>query len=196
MADIVLFHSVLGQTPGFVAFADRLREAGHTVHTPDLFDGATFDSIEAGMANIEAVGFDAALELGVQAVEGLPHDVVYSGFSFGVMPAEKLTVTRPGARAAVFFDGCADPSYFGTWPEGVRVQVHGMDRDPEFAESGDLEAARDLVDAVGGELFLYPGDAHLFSDRSMPWYDAEAASLAMARMLDLLARLEVAGGRR
>ena len=189
MTEIVLFHSVLGQTPGFTGFADRLREAGHTVHTPDLFEGRTFGSLEDGMAHVEAVGFEATLERGVRAGEELPAEVVYAGFSLGVMPAEKLTVTRPGARGAVFVDACADPSYFGSWPDGVPLQVHGMDADPYFAEEGDLDAARQLVETIGAELHVYPGDAHLFADASMPWHDAEATALLTDRVLEFLRRL-------
>jgi hypothetical protein len=44
-----------------------------------------------------------------------------------------------------------------------------MDADPIFVEEGDLEAARELVESVdSAELFLYPGDQHLFADRSLP----------------------------
>lgn len=186
MTDVVLFHSVLGATPGFLAFAAALRDAGHTVHAPDLFEGRTFDSVETGLAHVQGVGFGEMTERGVQAAEALPADVVYAGFSFGVMPAERLTVTRPGALGAVFVDACADPSYFGTWPDGVPAQVHGMDRDPFFADEGDLDAARDLVKAVDGELFLYPGDAHLFADSSMPWHDAAATALLIERVLAFL----------
>ena len=57
MAEIILFHHVQGLTPGVVAFADELRRAGHTVHTPDLFEGRTFPSIDDGMAFAREVGF-------------------------------------------------------------------------------------------------------------------------------------------
>jgi esterase/lipase len=40
MAEVMLFHHAMGQTEGFTALADELRQAGHTVHTPDLFGGA------------------------------------------------------------------------------------------------------------------------------------------------------------
>lgn len=189
MAEVVLFPSVLGQTPGFRAFADELRAAGHTVHTPDVLGGQTFDSIEAGVANLQAIGFDTARARAVQAAADLPAEVVYAGFSFGVMPAEELVITRPGAVGALFFDSCAPPSYFGSWPPGVPVQVHGMEADPWFAEEGDLDAARELVEQVGAELFLYPGDAHLFTDSSMPWHDAGATTVLMSRVLRFLARV-------
>ncbi len=49
MTEIVLFHHAQGLTPGIDAFADELRRAGHTVHTPDLYDGHTFDTLEEGL---------------------------------------------------------------------------------------------------------------------------------------------------
>ncbi len=187
MAEVVLFHSVLGLTEGVTGFADDLRAAGHTVHTPDLFEGQTFDSIEAGMDNIQSIGFEAAAERGVLAADELPQEVVYGGFSFGVMPAMKLTVTRPGAKGGLFFDGFADVSYFGSWPDGAQAQIHAMDHDPFFVDEGDIEAAQAFVDSTdGAEMFLYPGNQHLFSDRSMPWYDEGATRQMTERVLAFL----------
>lgn len=188
MADIVLFHHVQGLTPGIVAFADGLRAAGHTVHTPDVFAGRTFPTLDEGMAHARTVGFDAILDRGVSEAEGLGPDVIYAGLSLGVMPAQKLAQTRAGARGALLIDACFPVSEFGDrWPEGVPVQVHGMDADPMFVEGGDLEAAQALVDATEqGELFLYPGDAHLFSDSSLPSFDPGATQLMTSRILDFL----------
>ncbi len=186
----MLFHHAQGQTPGFFAFADELRQAGHTVHTPDLFGGRTFGSIEEGLAYAREVGFGTLLGAGVQAVEGLPDDLVYAGFSLGVLPAQKLAQTRPGAKGALLFYSCVPISEFGSeWPQGVPVQIHGMDADPLFADEGDLEAARALVAATGeAELFLYSGDQHYFADSSLPSYDSAAAALLTRRVLAFLAR--------
>ena len=190
MAEVVLFHHAQGLTPGVVAFADELRRAGHTVHTPDLFDGRTFGSIEEGMAYAEQIGFPAeVLDRGARAVEGLPSELVYAGFSLGVLPAQMLAQTRPGARGALLCYSCVPVSEFGPgWPEGVPAQIHGMDADPIFAGEGDIDAARDLVNqAKDAELFLYPGDQHYFADSSLPSYDAEASALLIQRVLDFLA---------
>ncbi len=188
MVEVVLFHHVQGLTPGVVAFADELRRAGHTVHTPDLFDGRTFGSIEEGQSAVGEIGFEEILDRGVQAAEKLPADVVYAGFSLGVVPAQKLTQTRPGARGALFFHSCVPTSYFGSWPAGVPLQIHGMEADPFFVDEGDIEAARALVDEVeDAELFTYPGDQHLFADSSLPAYDADAAKLLTERVLAFLA---------
>jgi dienelactone hydrolase len=186
MTDVVLYHHVQGLTEGVRAFADQLRQAGHTVHTPDLFDGRTFETIEEGMAFAGEAGFGALLERGVAAAEGLGPDVVYAGFSFGVMPAQQLAQTRPEARGALLMYGCIPVSEFGqTWPGDVPVQVHGKQDDPFFAE--DLEAAQALVDSTDrAELFLYPGNEHLFADPSLPAYDAAAAALLTERVLAFL----------
>lgn len=188
VADVVLFHHAQGLTPGVVGFGDELRRAGHTVHTPDLYEGRTFDTLQEGMGYAEQIGFDEVLERGVRAVEGLPTELVYAGFSLGVLPAQKLTQTRPGARGALLFYSCVPVSEFGSaWPDGVPVQVHGMDADPIFVGEGDIEAARALIESVGqGELFLYPGDQHYFADSSLPSYDADATALLLHRTLSFL----------
>ena len=189
MAEVVLFHHAQGLTPGVVAFADELRRAGHIVHTPDLFEGRTFGAIEEGMAFAEQAGFpDEVIGRGVRAVEGLPAGLVYAGFSLGVLPAQKLAQTRPGARGALLFYSCVPVSAFGSaWPEGVPVQVHGMDADPIFVGEGDIDAARELVEqAENAELFLYAGDQHYFADSSLPSYDADATALMVQRMLEFL----------
>ena len=188
MAEVVLFHHAQGLTPGVTAFADELRNAGHIVHTPDLFDGRTFDSIEKGMGFVGELGFGEVLARGEQAVADLPSELVYAGFSLGVVPAQMLAQTRPGARGALFFYSCIPVSEFGQrWPEGVPVQVHGMDADPIFVGEGDIDAARALIaEAEAGELFLYPGDQHYFADSSLPSYDSEATALLLQRVLAFL----------
>jgi dienelactone hydrolase len=187
MAEVVLFHHAQGLTPGVNAFADELRRAGHAVHTPDLFGGRTFGTVEEGVGYAEELGFGQVTERGVRAVEGLPSELVYAGFSLGVLPAQKLAQTRPGARGALLFYSCVPVPAFGSWPDGVPVQVHGMDADPVFVGEGDIDAARELVDqAENAELFLYPGDQHYFADSSLPSYDPDATALLTQRVLDFL----------
>jgi dienelactone hydrolase len=189
MAEVLLFHHAQGQTPGFHAFADELRRAGHTVHAPDLYDGRTFDTLDEGMAHAKEIGFGEVVERGVRAAEGLPAELVYAGFSLGEVVAQQLAQTRPGARGALLFYSCVPISEFGSsWPADVPVQIHGMDADPIFAGEGDIDAARALVEsAADAELFLYPGDQHYFADSSLPSYDAEAAALLTRRVLKFLA---------
>jgi dienelactone hydrolase len=189
MAEILLFHHAHGLTAGVLAFADDLRAAGHTVHTPDLYDGEVFHDLEAGVAHAQQVGFGTLIERGVAAADGLPDGLVYAGFSLGVLPAQALAQNRPGARGALLFHSAVPVTEFGAaWPDGVPVQVHAMADDPWFVGDGDIDAARALVaQADDAELFLYPGDQHLFADSSLPSYDAAAAALLRERVLAFLA---------
>jgi len=193
MAEVLLFHHAQGLTPGILAFADELRAAGHTVHTPDLFDGRIFKSIPEGMAFIEATGFDELRARGVRTADDLPAELVYGGFSFGVTIAQQLAQTRPGARGALLFYSAVPISgewAFGPWPDGVPVQIHGADADPYFVGEGDIDAAREIVEKVDdAELFLYPGDQHYFADSSLPSYDTEATALLTRRVLEFLDRV-------
>jgi dienelactone hydrolase len=193
MAEVLLFHHAQGLTSGVLAFADELRAAGHTVHTPDLFDGRTFGSIDEGLAYARQVGLEDILERGVRMADDLPADLVYAGFSLGEMAAQKLAQTRPGARGALLFYSCIPISgewSFGPWPDGVPVQIHGMDNDPIFVGEGDIDAAREIVEKVDdAELFLYPGDQHYFADSSLPSYDPGATALLTQRVLEFLPRV-------
>lgn len=190
MAEVVLFHHALGLTPGVVAFADRLRAGGHTVHTPDLYGGRTFDTVANGIGYRDEIGFAELIQRGVRSVDGLPDGLVYAGFSLGVLSAQYLAQTRAGARGALLFESFIPVAEFGDgWPAGLPVQVHGMDADPFFAGEGDVDQARALVDTTpGAELFLYPGDKHLFADNSLPTYDPAAAELLEQRVLEFLDR--------
>jgi dienelactone hydrolase len=193
VAEVLLFHHAQGLTPGIRAFADELRAAGHIVRTPDLFDGRTFNSIDEGVAHAQEIGFENVLARGVHAADDLPADLVYAGMSLGEMAAQKLAQTRPGARGALLFYSAIPLTgewSFGPWPDGVPVQIHGMDNDPIFVGEGDIDAAREIVAAADdGELFLYPGDQHYFADSSLPSYDADATALLTQRVLEFLDRV-------
>jgi len=186
MAELILFHHAQGLTAGVLSFADELRAAGHIVHAPDLYDGKTFTSLDEGIGYAGDVGFDTIIERGRLAVDGLPNEIVYAGFSLGVMPAQMLAQTRPGARGALLFHACVPPSEFGgPWPAGVPLQIHIMDGD-ELAEE-DIPAARELAETTDdAELFLYPGDRHLFADPSLHDYDEDVATLLKQRVLSFL----------
>ena len=187
MGEVVVFHHALGLTSGVTGFADELRGAGHTVHTPDLFEGNTFGSIDEGLGYVRGIGFGEIIGRGVTAAQELPDNVVYAGFSLGVLPAQMLAQTKAGALGALLYYSCVPVAEFGAaWPDGVPVQVHGMDADPLFVGE-DLDAAKALVaEAAQGELFLYSGDQHYFADATLPSYDAEAAALLLQRSLSFL----------
>ena len=183
MAEVVVFHHALGLTDWVGRFAAALRDAGHTVHTPDLYDGRTFETIEDGMAYSEELGGPLAIvDRARAAVEPLASDVVYVGFSLGVMPAQSLAQTRTGARGAVLCYAALPLGEWGdnwpaTWPEGVRLQLHILDGDEDF------EIAHGLAATVpAAELFVYPGTEHYFAE-----HDEEAGALLTQRVLGLLA---------
>ena len=194
MAEVVLFHHVQGLTEGVLAFADALRAGGHTVHTPDLFEGKQLSTIEDGVGHVQSLGDEVIEERADRAVADLPEGLVFAGFSFGAATAQRLAQTRPGARGALLYESCLPIRgdwAIGPWPEGLPVQIHGMDQDPFFALEGDLDAARELVETVGSslaELFVYPGDRHLFTDSSLASYDADAAALVVQRSQEFLGR--------
>lgn len=176
MSRVVLFHHVLGLTDGVESVASSLREAGHDVVAPDLFEGRTFPDIDSGFAHVQAIGFDEVLRRAERAVAEEPAELVYGGFSLGVMAAQHLLQTRPGARGALLFHAFCEPTQLaGRWPDGTPVHLLGMDADPFLVDDGDLEAARawqrDHPELV---VHLLPGSGHLYLEPSLPDYDAQA----------------------
>lgn len=188
MAEVLLLHHVLGRTQGIEEFADQLRDAGHTVHVPDLFEGRIFSSLEEGLGFVKEIGFKEVTERGIRAASELSSDVVYAGFSLGVPAAQQLAQTRDGAKGALFFHACLPTSEFESqWPANLPVQIHAMSADPFFVEDGDINAARDLVASANhAELFLYEGKEHLFTDSSLPSYDADATNVVIKRVIEFL----------
>lgn len=186
---IVLFHHIQGLTPGVIALAERWRSAGHTVHTPDLFGGRTFDSIPDGLAHVQASGGFAEVRAWAdEAVTDLPSDVVYAGVSLGVVAAMHVAARRPGAVGGVLLESFVPPADIGEWPAAAPMQVHGAEGDEFFEE--DLPAAREFAASRDDvELFTYSGDAHLFVDSSTPAWDPEAAARVDERVLAFLAGL-------
>lgn len=76
--------------------------------------------------------------------------------------------------------------YGESWPDSVPVQIHGKEGDEFFDE--DLPAARELAKfASAAELFVYPGNQHLFTDASLEAFDAEASTLLLERVRTFLA---------
>jgi len=187
MAEILLFHHALGLTAGVRAFAGRLRAAGHSVHLPDLYQGRTFTRLDEGVGHAEAIGFLTIIERGRRAADALPPGLVYAGMSLGVLPAQALAQTRPGAKGALLLHSSVPLAEFGgAWPEAVPLQLHVMENDAW----GDVDVARGIAQSVPeAELFLYPGDRHLFTDESLDDYDAAATERVVERALEMLARV-------
>lgn len=188
MADVILFHHALGVTDGVRAFADQLRDGGHSLTVADLFRGTTFDSIEEGVAFEEQLGWDEMIARSQAAIAPLPHQVVVGGFSLGAVYAQRLVQTREGALGALLYHGGDNPpEAFGVpWPDRAGLQVHVSEDDKWF----NREGGEQLVSEVpGAELFLYPGPAHLFTDRSWDEYDEASTALVIERTLAFLDRV-------
>jgi len=196
MANVLLFHHAKGLTRGVRSFADSLRAAGHVVHTPDLYDGQTFANVTEGVRHAKEVGFTSLLERGIRVAEALPADLVYAGISLGVMTAQRLAQTRPGAKGALLLSAALPLSELGgQWPRGVPIEIHMMELD-EWVLEGDLDAAREMARTIeGAELFLYPGDRHLFMDHSLPDYEETAAALLRQRVLEFLEKVDATAAR-
>ncbi|HEX2863478.1 MAG TPA: dienelactone hydrolase family protein [Deinococcales bacterium] len=187
MAEILLFHHALGQTPGFLAFADELRSHGHTVHTPDLFGGRVFNNVDDGVQFAEGEGAEGVIQARQQAAEAHPAAIVYAGFSMGSGIAQALARTRPGAKGVILYSGADHPKWFPhPWPEGLPLQAHVMEHDP-WVDPADTQA---LTDETGSdEVYVYPGNGHLFADPSSPDYEPTSARLLMDRSLQFLSRI-------
>ena len=187
MAEVVLFHHVGGLTEGVAGFVRLLRDHGHTVHAPDLFDGRTFGDLHEGIAYVDSVGEGEFAARAAALVAPMADDLVYGGLSMGAARAAEQVLARPGVRGAFFLYGTVAPSWWGaTWPPGVPSQAHVTEDDP-FREP-DAEA--EYVAAVpGGELFVYPGSGHLFAEPGHPDHDEATARLASDRVLAFLALL-------
>lgn len=182
MANVLLFHHALGVTEGVRGFADAIRGAGHHVVVPDLFDGKTFDTIDAGVAHVDP-RFDDIVARAVECAVGLGDGLVVAGFSLGSVPAQKLAQTRPGVAAAILYDGANPVSAFGEkWPAAVGIQIHVAEDDDWV----DVDIAQELAATAGGELFSYPVSTHLVADSTVPGYSPRIAAQILERTLVFL----------
>jgi len=201
MAEVVLFHSVLGLRPGVIAAAERLRAAGHTVHTPDCYDGEVFHDLGEGMRKEEALGYRELASRARESVAGLPDGLVFAGFSMGAVHAEVLAAQRPGALGAVLMHGAVPVEdlgeYFGVerWPEGVPVQVHYAASDPWVEAEGEVAPLGEAVRGAGAtfEAHAYPGSGHLFADPDLPEHDLASSEAMWERVLAFLDRIDARG---
>ena len=187
MTEVLLFNHALGVTEGIRAFAERLRGGGHRVTVGDLFEGKTFDTIEPGVAFEEEIGWEGMIARSEAIAADLPPDIVYGGFSLGAVYAQRLAQKREGARGALLYHAGDMPAAdFGVpWPDGAGLQIHVAEEDPYFNREGGDQLAMDS----GGELFLYPGSAHLFTDSSWKEYDPASTDVVIERSLELLGRV-------
>ena len=193
MAEVLIFHHAQGLTPGSTHSPTTCGPPATPSTRRICSTGARSARSRTGWRTSSRSASRRSCDRGVHTADDLPAELVYAGFSLGEMVAQKLAQTRPGARGALLFYSCIPISgewAFGPWPDGVPVQIHGMDDDPIFVGEGDVDAAREIVATVDdAELFLYPGDQHYFADSSLPSYDADATALLTQRVLEFLARV-------
>jgi dienelactone hydrolase len=185
-SEIVLFHSALGLRPAVVDFAARLRAAGHRVHTPDLFDGEVFDSMEDGEKKRDLLGIPELMKRAAASVAPLGDALVFGGFSMGAAAAEFLAATRSGAKGAVLMHGVVPLELTGavSWPGAVPVQIHYAKHDRSVdAAVVDTLTTKVRASGAGAEVHVYDGSGHLFADAGSVDYDAKSAELMIERVL-------------
>jgi dienelactone hydrolase len=191
MTTVAIFHSVLGVRAGVLDAAERLRQDGHVVLVPDLFEGRTFDEYPPAMTFAwQELGQESLLRRASDAVAGLPEGFVTVGFSLGCVLAGYLATQRT-VSGVVMASGAVPVSLLGPdvrWPSGVPAQTHSTVDDP-WREQEELEHAVRDVEEGGGtiEVFDYPGSGHLFTDPTLPHeYDPAATEVFWSRVVPFL----------
>ncbi len=189
MAHVVLFHSALGLRPGVQHFARELQKAGHSVTTPDLYDGETFEDYKAGNGKWFAIGIPAILQRAQASAQELKDDIVFAGFSNGAAVAEFLAATHPQAKGALLMHGAMPPQMLqiAAWPATAPVQLHYGNKDP-FRNPENDTGLQKAVEASGATFteFLYDTNGHLFTDPDLSEYNETLAKQLMERVLDFV----------
>ncbi|HVF14423.1 MAG TPA: dienelactone hydrolase family protein, partial [Acidimicrobiales bacterium] len=152
MADIALFHSVLGIRPGIRDAAERLRSAGHSVTIVDQFDGRVFPDYEEAARHTESIGFPVLMQRALDGVDELPDGFVAIGFSNGGGMAEYVATQRR-VGGAVLLSGALPLSMIGVddWSAGVPVQIHYALDDPNRLQAW-IDALVERIEAAGAPL--------------------------------------------
>ncbi len=191
--EIVLLHSALGLRPAIKEWAKLLRDAGHRVHTPDVYDGEIFDKVEDGVRKRDSLGIPEIVRRTRAAVADLPTGLVYMGWSLGAAGAELLAATRPGAKAAILIHGVVPLTMLRTpgWPTGVSIQIHYAAGDPLVAPAtvNGLKAAVGTAAGLADAYCYEGGLPHLFDDPDLAGYSPSATALMKERILAFLERL-------
>jgi len=186
MTEVVLYHHVQGLTEGVRSFAGELAQAGHTVHTPDMFDGRAFGTIGGhrlrARGGLRRPGRARAGRRRGNARRGRLCRLLVRGH--GRSAARPVPARSPRRLA----DVCLPPGL------GVRRGVAGArpGADPRQGHRSVLRrrprgrAGPGRLDRPGRAVSL-PGEDHLFADSSLPAYDPAAAALLTERVLAFLA---------
>lgn len=186
MANIALFHSVLGVRHGVLDAAERFRAAGHDVLVVDQYDGQVFDDYGEADKFANEIGYPVLMQRAVEAVRSLPDGFIAAGFSNGGGMAEYVAMQRP-VSGVVMLSGALplDMLGVGAWPAGVPAQIHYTEQDP-FRTQQWIDAVVERIHAADTavEVFDYSGSGHLFTDSSLPAeYDEQASELLWSRVL-------------
>lgn len=185
MADILLFHSVLGLRQVELDLADQWRSAGHSVVTPDLFDGRKAETYDEGFVIRKDVGLQIIADRAIRAAEQEPDGVVLAGVSMGAGMAARVWQKRPDAKGILFISGPAP------WPEnvaGTPVQLHAARPEP-FDEEEVFEGWRAENPGAHLEVYRYDDVGHYFLDPTLPDYSKAASQQCRERCLNFLSAL-------
>ncbi len=190
MATVVLFHSALGLTGHLRQWADILEQDGHTVLTPDLFDGHTFTDLDAGVDHVDAEGVEHWVARARELTARVQGPRIYAGFSLGGAVAEILALTEPDAAGLVVMHGAISPAWFEIheWPVDLVAQLHYAARDP-WVDADDNAAFLELAGEACEE-FVYPGEGHLFGFEGWHEYDEVASHDMYERVSEFLSEVD------
>ncbi|MCY1140532.1 dienelactone hydrolase family protein [Actinoplanes sp. Pm04-4] len=183
MASVAIFHSLYGLRPSVLSAAERLRAAGHTVVTPDLYGLPCADSIDAGAALADKVGWDEIVARGRAALSAMPPRTVLVGLSLGTGVVEALLPERPHTAGLLLLAGAPAAAL-----PGLRAQLHVADPDHEYVPAPAIARWTDAMEVAGAifEVYRYPAVGHLWMDEGLPDHDHLAAELLWSRCAEFL----------
>lgn len=157
VAHIALFHSVYGRRPAALTTADWLRAAGHTVITPDLYDGKLAATVDEGFALCQHIGWTAIMLRARQALAELPPQTVLAGLSMGASVAAALLGERPQTAGLLLLHNTGGGDGERARP-GLPIQLHIAEPDTYQPAAEVLAWEQDMTDAGAGvQVFRYPG---------------------------------------
>jgi dienelactone hydrolase len=189
MANVILFHSIFGLRKNILDIAECFRKNGHTVYAPDLLNGEVFSDLGSANNNLQKIGVPEIIRRSKIAVENMPNDIVYAGFSLGGVVAQLLAAQRKGAKGCLLFHSAQPLAALKieAWPSKVPVQIHFAKGDP-WRKQENIKALSNSVRQAGTDFqyFEYPCTGHLFADSQLPDYDQASAELMIERALEFL----------
>jgi dienelactone hydrolase len=194
MANVVIFHSILGLREGLFHLAEYLRLNGHTVFTTDLYDGRSFDEMDAAFEFFNGIGIPEMMSRSIRYCENYPSDACYIGFSNGGVSALLLAGTKEGAAGCILLHAAISIKDIGIekWPAHVNVDVHYAEKDPWKEDEVYIQSFKDEILASGSEFkyYEYPVEGHLFTDKLLPEYNEAATKVLYSIVLEYLENIK------